>query len=60
MQSLLDLQTRMNVEYEKAVRFFGEDSAKTRSDEFFAVFYQFLGTFEVMVSCGGEFKMRCN
>jgi cytokinesis protein len=46
MQSLLDLQKRMNVEYEKTVRYFGEDPAKTRSDEFFAVFYQFLGTFE--------------
>ncbi|XP_062508568.1 delphilin-like isoform X2 [Corticium candelabrum] len=46
LQSLLDLQARTTMEYDKTVRYFGEDPRTTRSDEFFAVFHQFLEIFE--------------
>ena len=49
LQSLLDLQARTTMEYDKTVRYFGEDPRTTRSDEFFAVFHQFLEIFEVLV-----------
>ena len=50
MHTLLTLQTQMNEEFSKAASFFGEDPAKTRSDEFFETFTVFLTDFEVRES----------
>ena len=47
MSGLLRLYTRMKQEYQKAIRFFGEDISKMRIDEFFGTFAAFVTDFEV-------------
>jgi len=43
---VLALQQKMMVEYQKTVKFFGENVATTRVDDFFAIFAGFLKDFE--------------
>ena len=47
MKTLLRLYSHMKQEYAKVVKFFGEDSAKMRIDEFFSAFASFIEDFKV-------------
>ena len=47
MADLLRLYSRMKHEYRKVVKFFGEDPAKMRIDDFFGAFTAFITDFEV-------------
>lgn len=47
MADLLRLHSRMKQEYHKVVKFFGEDPAKMRIDDFFGTFVAFITDFEV-------------
>ena len=47
MDELLKLYTKMKQEYQGAVKFFGEDPAKMRVDDFFSAFATFVDGFEV-------------
>ena len=47
MADLLRLHSRMKQEYNKVVKFFGEDPAKMRIDDFFGTFVAFITDFEV-------------
>jgi len=47
MADLLRLYGRMKQEYRKVVKFFGEDPAKMRIDDFFGSFTAFITDFEV-------------
>ena len=47
MADLLRLHSRMKQEYHKVVKFFGEDPAKMRIDDFFGTFIAFITDFEV-------------
>ena len=51
MKSLLKLYSHMKQEYVKVVKFFGEDSAKMRIDEFFSTFASFIEDFKVSLLC---------
>lgn len=50
MKSLLRLYGHMKQEYDKATKFFGEEPAKMRIDEFFGAFASFIEDFKVGVS----------
>lgn len=47
MADLLRLHSRMKQEYQKVVKFFGEDPARMRIDDFFGTFTAFITDFEV-------------
>ena len=47
MAALLKLYSRMKQEYRQAVKFFGEDPANMRIDDFFGTFASFIADFEV-------------
>jgi len=47
MSTVLALQQEMRVEYQKTVKFFGENVTTTRVDDFFAIFAGFIKDFEV-------------
>ncbi len=48
MEALLQLYTKMKLEYQTAARFFGEDPLKMRIDDFFGAFATFVDDFEVI------------
>ena len=50
MKSLLRLYGHMKQEYAKVVKFFGEDTAKIRIDEFFSTFASFIEDFKVGIA----------
>ena len=50
MKSLLRLYGHMKQEYTKATKFFGEDPAKMRIDEFFSAFASFIEDFKVRIA----------
>ena len=47
MTNLLRLYARMKQEYQQVVKFFGEDTAKMRIDDFFGTFATFITDFGV-------------
>ena len=49
MAELLRLHSRMKQEYHKVVKFFGEDPARMRIDDFFGTFTAFISDFEVKI-----------
>jgi len=54
MADLLRLYGRMKQEYRKVVKFFGEDPAKVRIDDFFGSFTAFITDFEVCSIAGND------
>ena len=57
MADLLRLHSRMKQEYHKVVKFFGEDPAKMRIDDFFGTFTAFITDFEVRTLQNGTYRM---
>ena len=49
MKNLLRLYGHMKQEYAKATKFFGEEPAKMRIDEFFSAFASFIEDFKVSI-----------
>ena len=49
MTKLVRLHQQMKQEYQRAAKFFGEDPAKIRIDEFYGAFAGFVTDFEVCI-----------